>query len=1062
MGGVEGLWFPGARHSYPVRFRFAFAIDDKSFDVVVYTLREGLSEAFVLHVGHEAPAMTTLHKKALGPDRPNEKQLGKAISPPSCQRCVPIYPLRYGVAERTWDKGVFPTLSAEGYPALTAGKAYGLRVLRPGTYVYLCYFQNGRMWTQHYQVTDDMRFARIWWTPADEDDAIPGRLARPETVSAKPYLSAPATQEADVVYLLTSETMLTHARLWSIENDTGGIRSRLATRVRPAGGVEQPHVFNIALLAYATPELRRPDLSGKSGHYTWSEISAPESFPTYETVIPGAYVELVPIKDIVPQAVVLHDPIGVMSELAHLVAVAAADRQAYEIDNNHAYTSATVIKQYLQSVQKRATPEAYAKRRDLVRFDANDDADRFLGNAVPYMLSYEQTVRRKQADIDTLVKDLEGWVRTGGSAIAKDWQDGWFGKVLSCFDLGAKENAQDYERVVAHCVGNLTHSESGRSTYRSLLLAPPERSPVWLALAHGIPELRANFANPPPLKNVLDVGVAAFAPIFQLNVSYPATQSSDVLVSQMLSQLGDTRLPEATASSIVRRLRLYAEVRVGNTIVTYRVSSAEANFQYSQFHGERNMNTEQLRKWGITVKQPLRNQPATVLLYETVRIGDQATRISPAQPSVHNRQPFQLEGNVFKRMLDQVRQSKAYGAAQTGIVRGEYGFTGLAAISAIMALRSSIKDLANGKIDRSVSGFANGASALAAVFAVMSSGLLLKGDAIQLHAFAKGNSLSMAREAAREVRKLATKLGAVTAAIGAVADGLRAASAYATQQNSEAGRMYLASAGCGVLATAGLLLSASSVVLGVIGPVGWLVLAFIATLGVIYFSIQAALAKYQPDEVWLAHSFWSRGDRAYRYRSLDQELAAFHGAVYGVRVVANWETPQVSVRDIAVRSIPIYGLWQNSIDLNRAIAKERIGTLSLSVVLPGYPTSGEESQQVKHADVFQYTLKARRNGQILNMVRGPIAASPEYRFPFDTECMVIDKDFIQDGTRQFSWQIVMREDTEVLLDYCYRPDVVNQPSLALFPQQEPLVFTRGTWLTDPIDEELLAPVAEPK
>ncbi len=86
-------------------------------------------------------------------------------------------------------------------------KAYGLRVLRPGTYVYFFYFQNGRMWTQHYQVTDDVRFARIWWTRADEEDAIPWRLARPETVSAKPYLSAPATKEADVVYLLTSESM---------------------------------------------------------------------------------------------------------------------------------------------------------------------------------------------------------------------------------------------------------------------------------------------------------------------------------------------------------------------------------------------------------------------------------------------------------------------------------------------------------------------------------------------------------------------------------------------------------------------------------------------------------------------------------------------------------------------------------------------------------------------------------------------------------------------------------------------------------------------------------------
>ncbi|WP_191575822.1 toxin VasX [Achromobacter insolitus] len=1005
--------------------------------------------------------MTQPYKKALGPDRPNEKQLGKAISPPACQRCVPIYPLRYGVAERSWEEGVFPTLSTDGYPELAAGKAYGLRVLRPGAYVYLCYFQHGRMWTQHYQVTDDLRFARIWWTREDDQDDIPGRLARPEIASARPYLSAPESKTADVVYLLTSETMLTHARLWNIENDVDGIRTRLATTIRPSGGVEQAHAFNIALLAHATPELRRPGSNERPG-YTWSEISLPESFTTYDTVIPGAHVELVPIKDIVPLAVVLHDPIGVVSELAHLVAVAAADRQVYEIDNNHAYTSATVIKQYLQSVQERATPQAYAKRRDLVRFDQNSNADVLFGNAVPYMLAYEEAVKRKQSAIDTLVNDLESWIKTGGSAIADDWQDGWFSKVLSCFDLGAKENAQDYERVVAHCIGNLTHSESGRSTYRKMLLAQPEKSPVWLALGHGIRELHGSFANPPLLKNVLDIGVAAFAPIFQFNVSYPATKSSDVLVNQMLSQLGDMSLPDATADRIVRRLRLFAEVRVGSTIVTYRVSSAEARFQYAQFHGEQHMNTERLRKWGITVKRPLRNQAATVLLYEEVRVGDQVKRISSAPSTANNRQPFQLEGNVFSRMLEQTRQSRAYGAAQAGIVRAEYGFTGLAAVSAIMALRSSIRDLVNGKDDRSLVGMVNGVSALAAVAAVISSGLLVKGDLIQLHALAKGKSLALARLAAFEVRRLATMYGAGAAGLGAVADGIRAAIAFTTQQNFEAGRMYLASAGCGVLATAGLALSASGTVLGIIGPVGWVVLAFIATVGVIYFSIQAAFAKFQPDEVWLAHCYWSRGDRAYRYKSMDQELAAFHGAVYGVRVVASWETPSMSARDIIIRSIPVYGLWQDGADLKRAAAKEGIGTLSLSVVLPAYPTLNEGPPLISHDDVFQYTLNARRHGQSLNIVRGPIATGPGYRFPYDTECMVVGKDYIRDGTRHVSWLITMRADTEIMLDYCYRPDIVNEPGLAMFPQQEPLVFTHGTWLTDPIDEALLAPVQEPK
>lgn len=169
----------------------------------------------------------------------------------------------------------------------------------------------------------------------------------------------------------------------------------------------------------------------------------------------------------------------------------------------------------------------------------------------------------------------------------------------------------------------------------------------------------------------------------------------------------------------------------------------------------------------------------------------------------------------------------------------------------------------------------------------------------------------------------------------------------------------------------------------------------------------------------------------------------------------------MSAGDIVIRSIPVYGLWLDSADLKRAIAKEGVGTLSLTVVLPGYPTMGEGEAVISHADIFQYTLKAKRNGKSLNMTRGPIATPPDYRFPYDTECIVIGKDFIREGTRQLSWQITMREDTEILLDYCYRPDVVDQPSLALFPQHEPLVFTRGTWLKDPIDDALIAPVREP-
>ncbi|OXC90505.1 hypothetical protein BMR85_012250 [Achromobacter sp. KAs 3-5] len=69
-------------------------------------------------------------KKALGSIRPNEKRLGKAISPPPCERGVPLYPLRYGIADYAWDREVFPRLNTEGYPALTAGKACGYSARR--------------------------------------------------------------------------------------------------------------------------------------------------------------------------------------------------------------------------------------------------------------------------------------------------------------------------------------------------------------------------------------------------------------------------------------------------------------------------------------------------------------------------------------------------------------------------------------------------------------------------------------------------------------------------------------------------------------------------------------------------------------------------------------------------------------------------------------------------------------------------------------------------------------------------------------------------------------------
>lgn len=110
-----------------------------------------------------------------------------------------------------------------------------------------------------------MRFARIWWTRADDNDATPGRLARPDMAGAKPFLLAPESKTAEIVYLMVSETMLTHARLWNIEIDKGGIRTKLATKVKPSGGIEQTHAFNIATSRIRRTGARKADFEWKIG-----------------------------------------------------------------------------------------------------------------------------------------------------------------------------------------------------------------------------------------------------------------------------------------------------------------------------------------------------------------------------------------------------------------------------------------------------------------------------------------------------------------------------------------------------------------------------------------------------------------------------------------------------------------------------------------------------------------------------------------------------------------------------------------------------------------------------
>ena len=61
------------------------------------------------------------------------------------------------------------------------------------------------------------------------------------------------------------------------------------------------------------------------------------------------------------------------------------------------------------------------------------------------------------------------------------------------------------------------------------------------------------------------------------------------------------------------------------------------------------------------------------------------------------------------------------------------------------------------------------------------------------------------------------------------------------------------------------------------------------------------------------------------------------------------------------------------------------------------------------------------------------------------------------------WVITMHEDAKVEFEYLYRPDVKEQPTLALQQPEapKPLVFTSSGWFSETIDESLLTPVRKP-
>jgi len=943
--------------------------------------------------------MTTTYKIALGPDRPNEKQLGKAISPPPCEKCIPVYPLRYGIVDKALDKGIFPTLGTEGYPALTSGKAYGLRVLRPGTYVYLCYFENDRMWTQHYQVTEDIRFARIWWGRPDETDATPGRQARPDTVGAKSFLLAPDSKTAESIYLMVSDTLLTHRTLWNIETNQDGLRDTLAVKIRPAGGADQKHAFNAALLGNATRELVPPAVHGTPTHYGWSEIQFSAVVPNHNNILGNMFIELRPRLEITPLAVALQDPIGMASELHYLVTEAVTSKTTYAGQNAHKLQSGMLITHYFEAMKKQAArsrdlAKALAKQRNLVNY----------AGATFFLDTYSKKIKAFEKTIATAVNDSIAWVQLIG-------QEKLLGKALRCFDLSVIHNARDYENAIFQCVGGLVHTKDGAQVLGDVIAKPADNSPYWLALANGSEILLARLKSSAGdiAKNMFDV----MDKFMEEHVITPATNALIGLLQV---------LPQAKqADVLVRRLRHVMEIRANATIVAYDVSLVDLQRAAYEFQGYQTLGGERSSGWKMPSPKVNQTDVLTrVLVYDWVKVGETTYREIDGAPADRAALPaaraIRMEGNPFINAVNRMRGP------------GGHLFTGLGGYLALVGMTNALKELGTSKEKAAATTSVWGAGS-----ALIGAAIEISASVVAVSAGIRGNTALATTARIVAAKRGAAIFGAGGAGLMAVAEAFRAVGAFDTS-DQEQGFMFLGSAiASGVLAVAtwaGGMATAATVSGGAgavaflgLTPGGWAVVAIGALLAVIGFAFGVDMTKHGPVEIWLKHSAWGVDSRHYTNK---EELDSVYSLYYRPRLTPEWDQT----------------------------SGYSVGTLRIHCQLPGVDDMPGERFQTR----LSFTLRGNKIARIDGPIMYTAGTSP---IDYYRECLVTSLGGTGNECG-WSIQMHEHTEVALEYLYFPHLEQQPSLVLTQPDAPDPLVFTSSGWFSDPIDLTKLEPVGAPK
>ncbi|WDY56040.1 toxin VasX [Pseudomonas sp. PSKL.D1] len=797
------------------------------------------------------------YKRALQPNHPSAPRVGQAIAPPPCERGIPLYPVRYGIADEPLDRATFQTLSVDQYPPLHTAKTYGLRLLRPGSYVYLFYFQHGRMKTRHYQVTEDIRFAHLWWTDQCYTSDAPGSHAVPDILRAAHHVLAPETHIADTVYLLISEALLSHATLWRIEQDEGGIRSQLATAVQPAELPLQPHVFDAAYVGNAVAELKT---SGTTGIFpAFPDATQRLSLMArYGQALHNLVCNLGPQPGVSPLAVALHDPIGILSELHHLATLTVESATRYTGQHAHRLQSAKFITGYFKNVEKAAgtnteTADTLTRQRKLVDYDG----------VMAFEKQYTRELSKRTLAIDAQVKDIAAWVM-------HHEPEHMLGMALSTFDLQVKAFADAFEAVVFDCLGGLVHSAEGRQCLQQVVMEQPERSPFWLALSNGSELLATRFAE-----KAGDITKGVLAVVDNYLQEYAATPATNALLGLLQALPAGHR-----ADVLVPRLKHVLEIRFAATIVLHEITVADLMRQAREFQRGNAPGKEYLKTWKLPAPKMAQFAfTARVHVYELVKVGETTYQsVEGAEFGNASGQARKSVGNVFAGMHSMI--TAGLGPSLAGI--GGY--------LAITSFSSAIK-----RARQESSTFLEIGDLAGATAALIGAGIEATATAIAIGAQASGRGALTIAAKYISAKYGVSIFGAGGAGIISIVDSIRGLSAI-RDNNPEQARIYFGSAVAGGVmalatwaggtATAAGALSGSAVAVLGLTPLGWAVVAIIA-LGIgIAFMYGVDMTKHGPVDIWLKHSAWGQH---YKHYTHQQELDAIHSLYYRPRIAVDWQ-----------------------------------------------------------------------------------------------------------------------------------------------------------------------------